>query len=113
MPTKPIALVTGANTGIGFEIARQLAEKGLTVLLGSRDPAKGLEAINRLEKRPALDIHQITLDQTGPDTIEQAVRQINQQFGRLDVLVNNAAILVDQGAKPSDLNPEKLRQTLE
>jgi NAD(P)-dependent dehydrogenase (short-subunit alcohol dehydrogenase family) len=78
MPTKQIALVTGANKGIGFEIVRQLAAKGFTALLGSRDPAKGQEAVRRISGIATLDIHHVAIDQTNGESIEQAARQIER-----------------------------------
>src|SRR5262249_44587686 len=110
-PTK-VALVTGANKGIGFEIARQLARQNITVLLGARDEKRGTEASRRLRDE-GLAVRFLALDQTRPDSIAAAARQVEQQFGRLDILVNNAAILLDQGVAPSNLDAEALRQTLE
>jgi len=107
-----VALVTGANKGIGFEIARRLARQNITVLLGARDENRGKEAAGRLRDE-GLDVHFLPLDQTRPESIAAAARQVEQQFGRLDVLVNNAAILLDQGVAPSNLDAEALRQTLE
>src|SRR5262245_61154829 len=112
MSTKTVALVTGANKGIGFEISRQLARQGITVLLGARDERKGHEAAARLRDE-GLDIHFLPLDQTRPESIVAAAAKVEQQYGRLDILVNNAAILVDQGIAPSSLDADALRQTLE
>lgn len=86
--TKRIALVTGANQGIGLQIAKDLAAAGLTVLLASRNAERGKTAAAEVEG----DVHPIQLDVTDPVSISAAVTQVTQQFGRLDVLVNNAAI---------------------
>lgn len=86
-----IALVTGANTGIGYHIARQLAEAGLTVLLGSRDEARGRAAVDELAK-DNLDLRLLVIDVTSAASIEAAAQQVERAHGRLDVLVNNAGI---------------------
>lgn len=86
--TKRIALVTGANQGIGLQIATDLAAAGLTVLLASRNLDRGKAAAQGLDG----DVHPIQLDVTNAASIQAAVTQVEQQFGRLDILVNNAAI---------------------
>ena len=83
-----IALVTGANQGIGLQIATDLAANGLTVLLASRNLKRGEAAAQTI----AGDVHPIQLDVTDQASIRAAAAQVEQQFGRLDVLVNNAAI---------------------
>jgi NAD(P)-dependent dehydrogenase (short-subunit alcohol dehydrogenase family) len=88
MHEQPVALVTGANRGIGLEIATQLAARGLTVLVGSRDLARGEAAAGRI----AGDARAIALDVTDADSIAAAAAQIRRTLGRLDVLVNNAGI---------------------
>ncbi|MCI0395910.1 MAG: SDR family oxidoreductase [Chloroflexi bacterium] len=105
MSDAPIALVTGANRGIGLELCRQLAQRGYTVLLGSRDLAKGEEAAANL-KRQGLDVLPVQLDVTDRYSIEQLRAQVESMFGRLDVLVNNAATLYDtwQRALNADLD---------
>ena len=92
MDAKKLALVTGANKGIGLEISRQLARQGVTVLLGTRDENKGQEAAGRLRDE-GLDVHLLPLDQTRPESIAAAAAKVERQYGRLDILVNNAAIL--------------------
>lgn len=86
-----ITLITGANKGIGFEIARQLGAAGHTVLVGARDAGRGEAAAAELRKG-GLDAHFIRLDVTDQATIDAAVAHIDAAHGRLDVLVNNAGI---------------------
>lgn len=86
-----IALVTGANKGIGRAIAQRLAEVGMTVLIAARDARRGEDAAAALQAAGG-DAHPITLDVTAPATIDAAAAQIATRFGRLDVLVNNAGI---------------------
>ncbi|MDF2799088.1 MAG: dehydrogenase, partial [Devosia sp.] len=83
-----IALVTGANQGIGLQIATDLAANGVTVLLASRNFERGAAAAQTIGG----DVHPIQLDVTDPASILAAVAQVEQQFGRLDILINNAAI---------------------
>jgi NAD(P)-dependent dehydrogenase (short-subunit alcohol dehydrogenase family) len=88
MHAKPVALVTGANQGIGLQIAKELAAKGFTVLVGSRDLARGQEAAKTI----AGDARALQLDVTVQASIVAAAKRIRDELGRLDVLVNNAAI---------------------
>jgi len=88
MHEKPVALVTGANKGIGLQIAKDLAGQGFTVLVGSRDIQNGEAAA----KTVAADARALQLDVTNTTSIAAAVERIRKEFGRLDVLVNNAGI---------------------
>ncbi|GCC52664.1 SDR family NAD(P)-dependent oxidoreductase [Chryseotalea sanaruensis] len=90
-----VILVTGANKGIGFEIVRQLAKLGHEVLLATRDEQKGREALIELQKEN-ITAHIIRLDIIDEGSIKAAVSQVQQQFGKLDVLINNAAILLKE-----------------
>jgi NAD(P)-dependent dehydrogenase (short-subunit alcohol dehydrogenase family) len=90
-----VALVTGANKGIGFETAKQLAEYGFTVLLGARDETRGKEAEAKLKKEN-LDVRFLHLDVDKTATHQTARNFIEENFGKLDVLVNNAAIAIDE-----------------
>ncbi|WNB91090.1 SDR family oxidoreductase [Bacillus sp. NEB1478] len=89
-----IALVTGGNRGIGFELSKQLAENGFHVLLGCRDLEKGNAAAARL-KVSNLNVAPVELDVHNPDTLQKAVRFVGEQYGRLDVLINNAGVFRD------------------
>ena len=88
MQDKSVALVTGANQGIGLQIARNLAAHGFTVLVGSRNLERGKTAA--VEVGP--DAHALQLDVTDQASIAAAADRVRSEFGRLDVLVNNAAI---------------------
>ncbi len=111
MADQKIALITGANKGIGKEIARQLGAKGMTVLLGARDEGRGGEAATEL-KQQGLDARAVRLDVTNQASIDEAVQRIEGEFGRLDVLVNNAGIALD-GGPASTLAVDTLRRTYE
>lgn len=87
----PVAIVTGANRGIGFEVCRQLAAKGFTVLLGARDVEKGRAAAAKLSNT----VVAIELDVANPDHPARVAREIDQAYGRIDVLVNNAGVHYD------------------
>jgi NAD(P)-dependent dehydrogenase (short-subunit alcohol dehydrogenase family) len=92
---KRTVLVTGANRGIGLAVARQLAELGNTVLLGSRDLNAGEDAAKSL-RRLGLDVAPIHVDLTDPGTIDAAINHIAEAGYQLDVLVNNAGVLHDE-----------------
>jgi NAD(P)-dependent dehydrogenase (short-subunit alcohol dehydrogenase family) len=88
MQDKPVALVTGANQGIGLQIAKDLAAKNFTVLVGSRNLKRGEAAAEEVGP----DAHALQLDVTDPASIAAAAERVRKEFGRLDVLVNNAAV---------------------
>ena len=106
-----IALITGANKGIGREIARQLATWGATVLVGARDPGRG-EAAAQALAADRLDARFLRIDVTEQATIDAAAGRIERDFGKLDILVNNAGIGIDN-APPSQLEMDVLRRTYE
>lgn len=101
---KRVALVTGANKGIGLEVARGLGAKGLIVLVGARQPALG-EAAAAALRSEGLDARFIEIDVSRRDSVEAAVKQIESEIGRLDVLVNNAAMGLDF-TPPADVDEE-------
>ena len=86
---KKIALITGANKGIGLEIARQLGKLGITVLVGARSPKRGEDAAAVLRAEGA-DAHALTLDVTHGPSAQRAHDFIEREYGKLDILVNNA-----------------------
>jgi NAD(P)-dependent dehydrogenase (short-subunit alcohol dehydrogenase family) len=100
-----VALVTGANKGIGFEIAKALVANGLYVLVGSRDLAKGEAAARQL----GAHAHAIELDVTDQASIQAAAERIRREFGRLDVLMNNAGI---SRAEPNQSFQEAVKTNL-
>jgi NAD(P)-dependent dehydrogenase (short-subunit alcohol dehydrogenase family) len=111
--TQKIALITGANKGIGFEIARQLGVKGLVVLIGARDQTRGDEAARRLQSE-GIETSAVHLDVTDQATINQAASFIDETYGRLDILVNNAGISLSEGrVPPSELDVGVFRKTYE
>lgn len=112
MSDKKVALVTGANKGIGFETARQLAAQGVTVLLGARDEQLGEEAAKSLQEEN-LDVRFLRLDINDSQTYEAARKFIEENFGRLDILVNNAGVGLDAGVPASQGTLEQWRGTFE
>lgn len=109
---KKIALVTGANRGIGFESAKQLAEKGFHVLIGSRDAAAG-EAAAEVIRSSGGEASVVRIDVSDRSSIETAVSAIKSNYGRLDVLINNAALLLDIGQQPTEVLDDDHRATFE
>lgn len=107
-----IALVTGANKGIGFEIAKQLGAKGITVLVGARDATHGGEAVRSLREL-GIVARAIALDVTAAETIAAAASTIRADYGRLDILVNNAGITGGAAPPPSEVTVEMMRRVYE
>ena len=114
MNTKKIALITGANKGIGLETARQLArDHGFTVLLGARDEKRGTDAANELQHE-GLDVQFLLIDPTDVASIERARAEVEEKFGHLDVLVNNAGFISEADyALPAGVPTQILRDTYE
>lgn len=102
-----VALITGANRGIGFEIARQLARLGIIAVIGSRDLAKGHQAAEGL-KSEGLDAPVVQLDVDDPSSIAKGVAEANSFFGRIDILVNNAGILTDKAKLVLEIDPAEV-----
>ena len=86
------ALVTGANKSIGFEVARQLAQKGIYVYLGSRNLENGIEAVNKLKAEGLKNVEAIRLDVTNDESVKNARAEIGKKTKVLDILINNAGI---------------------
>lgn len=105
---KKVALITGANKGIGLEIARQLGTQGITVVVGSRDPKKGQDAVDTL-KAEGIDAYTLKLEVTDAADRAAALPYFQDTFGRLDVLVNNAGVLLDG----EGVTAENLTQTFD
>jgi NAD(P)-dependent dehydrogenase (short-subunit alcohol dehydrogenase family) len=108
-----IALITGANKGIGFEIARQLGAQGINVLVGARDQGRGDEAARRLNAE-GIEASALHIDVTNQATINAAASFIDETYRKLDILVNNAAISLREGrVPPGELDIEIFRSMYE
>lgn len=107
-----VAMVTGANKGIGFEIARGLAERGFTVLVGARGAEAGARAASALREQ-GLAAEPLRIDVTDRVSIRDAAIAIAERWGRLDVLVNNAGISLGKDAVPSEADLDEMRQVYE
>jgi NAD(P)-dependent dehydrogenase (short-subunit alcohol dehydrogenase family) len=105
-----VALVTGANKGLGKEVVGELARRGMFVYLGSRDYERGLQAAADLIQQK-IKVSVIEVDVTNPANVAAAAAQITKDHGHLDVLINNAGIHV--GAAAVDITLEEMRQTFE
>lgn len=100
-----VALVTGANKGIGRGVAQRLAALDMTVLLGARDPRRGEEAAAAVRAAGG-DAHALTLDVTDPATAQEAAEQVAERFGHLDVLINNAGITGSGRISPDEAHDQ-------
>ncbi|HTH54255.1 MAG TPA: SDR family oxidoreductase [Edaphobacter sp.] len=111
---KKIALISGANKGIGFETARQLGKQGITILLGARDLAKGQAAAEQLKKE-GVDARAVKLDVVKPDDVKAATESVANEFGKLDILINNAGVMLEPigGNTTTTVSEETLRDTFE
>jgi len=107
-----IALVTGANKGIGFEIARGLAEQGLKLLVGARDATAGAAAASALREQ-GLDAEPLQVDVTDAASVRAAAAAIEAAWGRLDILVNNAGISLGKASLPSEADLDEMRRVYE
>lgn len=110
--SKKIALVTGANRGIGFEITRQLALKNIHVIAATRKASDGEILANKLAEE-GLTISTITLDVSSEEQCQAAKNHIEANYGRLDILINNAGIAIDQWTSGFDVSLDKMRETME
>jgi NAD(P)-dependent dehydrogenase (short-subunit alcohol dehydrogenase family) len=107
-----IALITGANKGIGYELARQVGKEGVTVLIAARNAELGDAAAGKL-KADGADAYFIELDVTKPETIAKAAQTVRTRYGRLDILVNNAGVADKGDGPPSTADPEAVRRVLD
>ncbi|MFI1990658.1 SDR family oxidoreductase [Actinoplanes sp. NPDC020271] len=112
MSERTIALVTGANKGIGYEIAAGLGARGLTVGVGARDDARRDEAVAKL-RAAGVDAFGVPLDVTDDASVTAAAALVEERYGRLDVLVNNAGITGDQPQEPTVVDPAIIRTVVE
>lgn len=108
-----VALVTGANRGLGFEVARQLAQAGGTVVVGARDAQKGEDAAERL-RAEGLNAESVVLDVNDVASVERAADELRERHGAIDVLVNNAGILPEATAGAGEaVDAALFRQTFD
>lgn len=110
MATSKVALVTGANKGIGLEVARQLATHGYTVWLGARDAERGTAAADAL-RATGLDVRFLSLDVTSDESVRGAAETVGAECGEIDALVNNAGVALERGTPPSEVDLATVRAT--
>lgn len=112
MQEKKVALITGANKGIGFETARQLGAQNITILVGARDEKRGAEAVQKLQAE-GVDAQFLHIDMDDAVTFANAAKFIADKFGRLDILINNAGILLEPYVAVTALSVDNWRKTFE
>lgn len=112
MQRERIALVTGANKGIGLEIARQLAEAGVHVIIGARNDERGRAAVDDLASQNLI-VQSVRLDLDDLASVEAAAAMIREEHGKLDILVNNAGIFDFSDAPPSSASIEAVRRVMD
>ena len=112
MEQSRIALVTGANRGLGLETARQLAQIGHTVILSSRDEHDGRSAVEQLTSQ-GFKVEYLRLDVSDKTTIETAQKFIQDTFGHLDILINNAGVYLDRGQPALSIDEDMVRTTFD
>ncbi|MGA9637863.1 SDR family oxidoreductase [Flavobacterium sp.] len=113
MKNDKTALITGANKGIGFETAKQLAALGYNVFLGSRNKANGLKAIEELNKLGFTNVQALEIDVTNKESIQNAKEELKTKISHLDVLINNAGIAGIISNLPSVDSIDNIRNVLE
>jgi NAD(P)-dependent dehydrogenase (short-subunit alcohol dehydrogenase family) len=111
---KKVALITGGNKGLGYEMAKQLAQQGVAVILAARDRAKGEAAVENLRQQ-GLDVRFLKLDVTNKKDYAEVTAFLEKNFGKLDILINNAGISADgfAGTSVSATTEQSLRDTFE
>lgn len=109
---KRAALITGANKGIGFEIARQLGLQGITVYVGSRNEPRGITSVNRLTTE-GIDARLALIDVNDPGSIRDVAHLINEEYGHLDILINNAGIIDPADGTPGKTALSAIKRTFE
>ncbi|HEY7934516.1 MAG TPA: SDR family oxidoreductase [Solirubrobacteraceae bacterium] len=108
-----LVLITGANRGIGLEVARQLAGRNYEVILGARDPENGQMVADQLARETSSTVTALELDVADAASIGQAADRVHSEWGRLDVLVNNAGVGSDFGVSGTEPDFEKIQAALE
>ena len=112
--SQQVALVTGSNRGIGFEIAKQLSMNKIEVIITSRNPANGDAAVRKLARDGVTKVVSMELDVSDQLSVESVLDKVEKTFGRLDILVNNAGILIDRDdVTASNADLETVKVTLE
>jgi NAD(P)-dependent dehydrogenase (short-subunit alcohol dehydrogenase family) len=113
--SKKIVLITGSNKGIGYQIAFQLGKLGHVVIVSARNPDLGINAVKTLKEK-GVECSYVKLDVTDEQSIKAAASDIEKQYGRLDVLINNAGIFLDNLANPkkiTEITLHDFRQTMD
>lgn len=112
MSEKRLAVVTGGNKGIGLEVCRQLARLDIEVILTARNKERGQSAVQQLASEElSVLFHQ--LDVTDQNSVRRLTKYLADQYGRLDILINNAGIFIDRGLKVANIDLALVRQTME
>ncbi|HDR8196694.1 SDR family oxidoreductase [Bacillus thuringiensis] len=106
-----VALVTGGNRGIGYELVKQLALNGYKVILTSRDPKMGQDALQKL-KELNLDVSLLVMDVENQKSIYHAATMVEKEYGRLDILINNAGVYLEQNDHLLNMDPSVLERTM-
>lgn len=106
-------LITGANRGLGFALAKTAVERGHTVLAGARSLERGLEQLEELRSSAADQVEPIQLDVTDEESVRRAADTVNERYGRLDVIINNAAILLGRESTIEELDMQMMVESMD